>query len=88
MKKTLTFEKLLTKIQTGDWDDLAYLSIMIEQNCFTGKDLMDKNDLAIQEKLLFLIEERKVEMFKHNNLKTRHLKEIKQMSSSTDFQNF
>lgn len=87
-KKLTTFEKLLVKIQTGDWDDLAYLSMSIEQNCFTGRDVLTKNDIAVQEKLLSLIEERKSQMFKHSNLKTIHVNGIKDMASSTDFESF
>ena len=87
-QKLTTFEKLLIKIQTGDWDDLAYLSIKIEENCFTGKDIMTKNDLEVQEKLLSLIEERKAEMFKHKNLTTRQLMEIEDIEPRLEFQNF
>lgn len=77
-KELNTFEKLIVKIQTGSWDDLACLSLTLERN-FSLVKKPTKNDRKVHEEILRLIEERKAELAIDGNIKNIHRKEIKSM---------
>jgi hypothetical protein len=75
-KELNTFEKLIVKIQTGDWDDLAYLEMTLEKNFSLLKN-PTKNDIRVHEKLMDLISERKTSFFGFEGIMNVHRKEIK-----------
>lgn len=87
-KELNTFDKLILKIQTGDWDDLAYLEITLEKN-FSLIKKPTKNDKNVHLKLLSMIEEQKSLMKYHEELKWIHRKQIKEIEPhSGSFESF
>lgn len=87
-KELNTFDKLIIKIQTGDWDDLAYLEITLEKN-FSLLKKSTKNDKKVHLKLLSMIEEQKRLMKYHEELKWIHRKQIKEIEPhSGSFESF